>query len=173
MGVSCLEVVLGRDHRAVPEPARDHVGRESLHPVGRARGPHVVEEPGPGLLAGFRDDPFELGPQIRPGVPEAGYDSFLALMCFVEEVLEDLAQLRSDRDHTHGVTLMIRGLDAPHHQASTLPIHIAPFEWNDLGRAAETRVPAESDDSSPFVVRACRQDRSDGLGADIEGPIGI
>ena len=48
-----------------------------------------MEEPRPGLLARFGDDPFELCPEICPSVSEPWNDGFFALLGPVEQVLQD------------------------------------------------------------------------------------
>jgi hypothetical protein len=72
VGIAGLQVVPGRDQRAVPQPAGDNVRGEPFHPIGLTRRPEILEEPRPGRHAGPRDDLWHVVRRFAPGSRSRG-----------------------------------------------------------------------------------------------------
>lgn len=72
MLIGHLQVVPGRDGLAIPDPGADNVQRELLGQLRFPRRPQVVEQLGPGLPAGPRNDPLKLGPQVHVSIAASG-----------------------------------------------------------------------------------------------------
>jgi hypothetical protein len=60
------QVVLGRHLGGVAEPLGHGVGWMAFNPVGLARGPKVLEQAVPRLVARLQDDPAQLRAEVRP-----------------------------------------------------------------------------------------------------------
>ncbi|MBL9000234.1 MAG: hypothetical protein JNK25_03765 [Phycisphaerae bacterium] len=123
----------------MPQPPRDNVGGETLHPVLRARCPHVVEQPGPGLHARSSDDFPVLGPQVHRRIAQLWDYRFHAHFGVVEQVVQDQAQLGGDRHNPNRLAFVVGRLRASHRHPALVPNNVTPPQPHNFGRAAQAR----------------------------------
>jgi hypothetical protein len=110
------QVVLCRHLGRVSEPLRHDVRRITLHPVGRARSPEVLQKTWPQLVASLGDNPLQMGPQIDSHSGGHWHDQPGSRLGLLERIGEQDTQFRADRHNSDRmVGSMVLRLLRPHH----------------------------------------------------------
>lgn len=128
--------------------------REPFAPVGLARCPQVLEQPGPGPVTGTKNDLLKSCAEVRFRITEPGHHPFRPRRGTFEGGEKQRPDFGGYGHDTHGMPGVGLRLRAPHRKAAAFPVHIAPLEPEMLRRAPQPRIPSKSDDHTPLIIWA-------------------
>lgn len=131
---------------------------------------HVVKGFWPRLQARLADDPVKLGPKVAIRRSVLRDDVFRPFVGRLERRQYVGAQLREERDQPGLPALVMLGFRRRDQNAGVLPIDVLPLQRKMFRRAPQAPIAAQSDDQSPFGVRARVQHLVRVLGRNVVHP---
>lgn len=105
MGVCRLQVVLHRDARGIPQPARHHVDREAFGKFRFTSRSTVLERLLPGRQTGSLDDPVELRTKIGIRTPVASDDELCSFSCLIKRSFQVNSYFREQWNRSQAPSL--------------------------------------------------------------------
>lgn len=149
-----LQVVLLSSCLRIADPLADGLQRKLFGQFGLARRSQVLEHFRPRLQASPADNAVQLRPQILVGVPVAGDDEFTPRFGLFECLFQVRAKFREHRNQSAFAPGQMFRLRTTDQNPAIFPIHVGPSQGEVFRRATEATESAQSEDQTPFGIRA-------------------